>query len=297
VAPSNDAADILVERLSPHYPPSELVRILAFTRSVDTLPAPIRRYASGDKSNEEQKADILASRIVVATVNLAARFSHWGVPKGYFDVLVVDEAGHATEPEVITVASTLMDFGRKDHRAGQMVLAGDPLQLGPVITSALCKKFGLGVSYMERLTKLDTYQRDANGIYPEALITKLVRNYRSHPAILKLPNEMFYDNDLQSCGDRMMTHSLAKWEHLPNKTGFPLLFHSVESENLREGNSPSWFNPQEAELVLQYVHLLLNDTKPPLQPDEIGIITPYARQAQKIRRALETQGVTEIKVG
>ena len=297
VAPSNDAADILVERLASHFPPSELTRILAFTRSVDSLPASIRRYGSSERSNQEHVADILAARIVASTVNLAARFSHWGVPAGFFDVVIVDEAGHATEPEVVAVAASgLVDFKRKDHRVGQIVLAGDPQQLGPVITSALCKKLGLGLSYMERLSKLDLYQRDAKGVYPDNLLAKLVRNYRSHPAILKLPNTMFYENDLQTCGDKLMTHNMAAWEHLPCP-GFPIVFHSVEGENLREANSPSWFNPQEAELVLQYVHLLLKETKPPLKPSEIGIITPYARQVSKINKALATMGVTEIKVG
>ena len=297
VAPSNDAADILVERLTPYFPPSELTRILSYTRTLDSVPAPLRRYVSGDKSHQEQVADILASQIVVSTVNLAARFSHWGVPPGYFDVVVVDEAGHATEPEIIAVAaSTLINFQRKDQRAGQIVLAGDPQQLGPVITSALCKKLGLELSYMERLTKLDAYQRDTNGDYPDSLLTKLVRNYRSHPSIIKLPNQMFYENDLQTCGEMMVTHNMAKWEHLPNP-GFPIIFHAIEGENLRESNSPSWFNPQEAELVLQYVHLLIHETKPPLQSKEIGIITPYARQAQKINQALVMQGITDIKVG
>jgi len=296
VAPSNDAADILTERLASNFPPSEMKRVLAYTRSVETLPEPIRKFASGDKSSEQQLADILASRIVVSTVNLAAKFSHWGLPAGYFDALVVDEAGHATEPEIISVVATLMDVKRTDSRAGQIVLAGDPQQLGPVITSSLCKKLGMGLSYMERLTKLGIYQRDANGVYPKALLTKLVRNYRSHPAILKLPNKMFYDDELETCGDRMVTHNLAKWEHLPNK-GFPIVFHAIEGENLREAHSPSWFNPQEAELVVQYTHLLLNETKPALSSHEIGIITPYAQQAQKIRKALSTLGISDIKVG
>lgn len=71
----------------------------------------------------------------------------------------------------------------------------------------------------------------------------------------------------------------------------------MDGENLREGNSPSWFNPEEAQQAVEYVRLLIHETRPPLQADEIGIITPYARQAQKIRLALKTQNMDDVKVG
>jgi helicase MOV-10 len=293
VAPSNDAADVLVERLASYFPPSELRRILAYSRSVETVPTAIRTYVAENSSDEVKLQEILRARIVVSTVALAARFSWFGVPRGHFDVLCVDEAGHATEPEVVGAAAGLLDFVRRDGRVGQMILAGDHQQLGPIVTSDICRKFGLSVSFMERLTTQDVYARQ-NGMYPSDLLTKLVRNYRSHPAVIKLPNEMFYDNDLECCGDQMTTHSLANWEYLKNK-GFPVLFHSMNGENLREGNSPSWFNPQEAQQVVQYVKLLMHETRPPLKSDEIGIITPYRRQAQKIRLALETQDIKDVK--
>jgi helicase MOV-10 len=192
----------------------------------------------------------------------------------------------------------LMDFSRNDARVGQMILAGDPKQLGPIITSDVCRRFGMQVSYMERLMGHENVygRQEEDGLYEVNLLTKLIRNYRSHPSILKLPNEMFYNNDLECCGDPMTTHNLAQWEHLP-RAGFPVLFHAMNGENLREGISPSWFNPQEAQQVVQYVKLLMKETKPPLKADEIGIITPYQRQAQKIRLALDTQDIRDIKVG
>jgi superfamily I DNA and/or RNA helicase len=79
-------------------------------------------------------------------------------------------------------------------------LAGDPKQLGPVTTSSICVRFGFSVSYMEQLCKQSVYGRKEDGSYPENLLTILVRNYRNYPDILKLPSEMFYDNDLQYCG-------------------------------------------------------------------------------------------------
>ena len=46
------------------------------------------------------------------------------------------------------------------------------------------------------------YQRRADAqspdnAYDSRLLTKLVRNYRSHPDILKLPNDMFYTGELE----------------------------------------------------------------------------------------------------
>jgi DNA polymerase III delta prime subunit len=295
MAPSNDAADILIQRLASYFPPSELRRLLAYSRSRDSLPAEIRDYASDDLlESDAQLVEVRAARIVVSTVNLAARISYWGVQRGHFDVICVDEAGHATEPEVVAVVASLMDPNPKTIQ-GQLILAGDPKQLGPITTSEVCQKYGLGVSYMERLTKRSVYERRDDN-YPVDLLTKLVRNYRSHSSILRLPNEMFYDKELECCGDVMVTSNMVKWEHLP-KPGFPVVFHAVHGENLREGNSPSWFNPQEAQQIVDYVDKLLNQTKPPLTEDEIGIITPYARQAQKIRAALAIQNVRTIKVG
>jgi superfamily I DNA and/or RNA helicase len=297
VAPSNDAADILVERLSDYFSPSELRRILAYSRSINTVPMSIRAYANDSLEHTEQAEEILSAQIVVSTVNLAAKFSFWGIPRGHFEVLCVDEAGHATEPEVVSLASSLMNFNKNLSLlpVGRLILAGDPKQLGPISRSDVCLRYGLSMSYMERLTDRNIYQPTEDGIYPQALLTKLVRNYRSHPAILKLPNDMFY-KDLQCCGDTMTLNNMARWEYLPSQ-GFPVIFHAMDGENLREGQSPSWFNPEEAQQAVEYARLLTQESQPRLRVEEIGIITPYARQAQKIRLALKTQNMDEIKVG
>jgi hypothetical protein len=100
---------------------------------------------------------------------------------------------------------------------------------------------------------------------------------------------------LINSGDKLTTHNMASWQHLPQK-GFPIIFHAVDGENLREGNSPSWFNPQEAEQAVNYVQQLVN-SKPPVDPLDIGVITPYARQAQKIRLALQSRNIINVKVG
>ena len=311
VAPSNDATDILVEKLSQYFPPSEMVRVLAYTRSIHQVPEAVREYCTDGMDAEQVTQKILGVQITVATISMASRL--WctrgmALSKGHFDVLCVDEAGHATEPEIIAVASTIMDFykstintkkkNKKNEMGGQLVLAGDPMQLGPIVTSELCKTLQMDRSYLERLIQTSpAYSLKHNSnTYPPHLVTFLVNNYRSHPDILKLPNEMFYRNQLIARGDVFQTHSMTKWEHLPTK-GFPIVFHAVDGENTREGRSPSWFNPQEAMVVVQYVQKLVKESKPKIAAEDIGIITPYARQVQKIRLALEVSNIDGVKVG
>ena len=40
---------------------------------------------------------------------------------------------------------------------------------------------------------------------------------RSHAAILKIPNELFYDNELQVFADQWERDTYCNWEHLPRK--------------------------------------------------------------------------------
>lgn len=56
---------------------------------------------------------------------------------------------------------------------------------------------------LERLMYLPMYQRDPiAGQYDGTVITKLVQNYRSHPAIFKFSNEIFYDNEIVPFGNK-----------------------------------------------------------------------------------------------
>ena len=47
---------------------------------------------------------------------------------------------------------------------------------------------------------------------------------------------------------------------------------------MREGCSPSWFNPIEAVQVMKYINALIGNDVHPLTCDDIGVITPYRKQ-------------------
>lgn len=66
--------------------------------------------------------------------------------------------------------------------------------------------------------------------------------------------------------------------------GFPLIFHDVNGVDKREATSPSFFNTEEVEMLMNYVRKLLqtNSKKelPIISPSDIGIITPYRAQVR-----------------
>ncbi|EHH65949.1 hypothetical protein EGM_02826 [Macaca fascicularis] len=270
---------------------------------------------------------------------------------GHFTHVFVDEAGQASEPEC------LIPLGLMSDVSGQIVLAGDPMQLGPVIKSRLAMAYGLNVSLLERLMSRPAYQRDENafgacGAHNPLLVTKLVKNYRSHEALLTLPSRLFYHRELEVCADPTVVTSLLGWEKLPKK-GFPLIFHGVRMDadfscqmscawyqgdlmgttlkmscawyqgdimgttlrwsqqtstglqekqsypgsEAREGKSPSWFNPAEAVQVLRYCCLLAQSISSQVSASDIGVITPYRKQVEKIRILLRNVDLMDIKVG
>uniref|UniRef100_A0A673J831 RNA helicase n=1 Tax=Sinocyclocheilus rhinocerous TaxID=307959 RepID=A0A673J831_9TELE len=281
-APSNSACDLLCERLLGYVDGHRLYRLCAPSRDPRTLPQKLKLYS-----------------VIVVTLVTAGRYS---IRNGHFTHIFIDEAGQAMEPECIIGIAGLLD-----PEKGQLVLAGDPKQLGPVLRSPLAQLHGLGQSLLERLMKQNAlYQKSQDGHsgFDTRFVTKLLRNYRSHPAILTIPNELFYENELQVFANQMEREAFCHWEHLPKK-GFPVVFHGVMGKDEREANSPSFFNVTEIEVIVSYLNKLIQTQGkkglPKLSTNDIGIITPYRKQVEKIRKALNTVAELnkwkDIKVG
>lgn len=91
-------------------------------------------------------------------------------------------------------------------------------------------------------------------------LVKLTKNYRSHQAILAFPNAQFYKNELEACARQEITHSIVKrWKGLV-KNDYPVIFHGVCGQDMREDPSPSYFNPDEVIVVRDYVRSLLGES-------------------------------------
>ena len=166
--------------------------------------------------------------------------------------------------------------------SSQLVLAGDPKQLGPILRSAIATTYGLQVSLLERLmtTKSLPYiRKEKSPHYNDRLVTMLINNYRSHPDIITVSNELFYNNELKYRADAGLRSCFCKWEHLP-KADFPVVFDDVIGKDTRKPDSPSFYNPAEIIKIVEWVDRLLNDTKGiGVRAEDIGIISPYRKQA------------------
>ncbi|XP_038143312.1 putative helicase mov-10-B.1 [Cyprinodon tularosa] len=294
-APSNSAADLLCTKIREHVDARNVYRIYASSRDPKLVPEQLKACSNleGDSYHFPPKEKLMEYKIVVTTLLTAGRLVSGDIPSGHFTHVFVDEAGHAVETECLVPLAGLLDA-----ETGQLVLAGDPKQLGPILRSPFALKYGMGVSLLERLmTDFPLYQKN-EGVYNNLYVTKLLRNYRSHPVILKIPNELFYDGELQACAEEYSRNFYCNWEYLP-KQGFPLIFHGVTGTDDRESNSPSFFNIAEIEVVMEYVKKLLQTQGKKglakIAPKDIGIIAPYRKQVQKIRKALEKVG-KDLKV-
>ncbi|NWH68682.1 M10L1 helicase, partial [Geococcyx californianus] len=296
-APSNSAADLLCQRLIKDLAPRYIYRIIASSRSYKEVPDDIRPCCNWDKRQScyvyPSKKNLECYRILITTLVTAGRLVSANFPPGFFSHVFIDECGQAVEPEsVVAIAGLLSAMDKETNpTGGQLVLAGDPQQLGPVLRSPLAIEHGLGTSLLERLMLHNPLYKKSSSGYDPQFVTKLLWNYRSHEAILRVPNELFYDSELKACeSDELDVRSLyCNWEELPKK-GFPIIFHGVCGEDRREAKSPSFFNTSEIEVLVQYLKKLLQSQGkggcPTVSPKEVGIISPYRKQVEKIQKAI-----------
>ncbi|KAJ7146052.1 P-loop containing nucleoside triphosphate hydrolase protein [Mycena epipterygia] len=231
--------------------------------------------------------------------------------------LLIDEAAEAAEPELLIPMSVVLPGTQGDMSTAlsdcplvfgsirpavtpQLVLCGDFNQLGPQIFSDAARDGELDVSLLQRLLDRPVYAAPRKEVTSKRSRfrphTNLVKNYRSHPAILMPPSAMFYDDSLVPCAVNLGT---IVWSGLPNPH-LPLLFVGNESKEECVDERSSWFNPMEIKCVLDTVVSLLAEgaaSSPPLQASEIGVMAPFREQVWKIRECLRKEKLSAVDVG
>ncbi len=203
------------------------------------------------------------SQVIAATLTGA---NHSLLAQKRFHTVFIDEAAQALEPACWIPLL----------RAGRVIFAGDHFQLPPTVKSFEAEKKGLGHTLFEEVMTR----------HPRASVM-LEQQYRMHYQIMGFSGQQFYQGKLQadpSVRYRSLGQDFA-----------PLEFVDTAGCGFLERKNPetlSTSNPEEAQLLLRHLALLLNRLeaeKPETFDDEtfsIGIIAPYREQVQVLRDQL-----------
>lgn len=170
---SNRCANNIAQKLSTVDLDERFVRLTSLNYFEKGLvPEDIKKFAiSAQYATPEV---IKKYKIVVGTCSSLGKFMFKELPSNYFTHVFVDEAGQVTEPEVMMPISLL------DSTRCQIVLFGDPLQVGPSVFGVHCKSQNedrLDCSFLSRIMEFEPYRNDEDS-YDNDLVTKLIYNYR-----------------------------------------------------------------------------------------------------------------------
>ncbi|KAJ6478594.1 P-loop containing nucleoside triphosphate hydrolase protein [Mycena vitilis] len=220
--------------------------------------------------------------------------------------LLIDEAAQAAEPELLipmsvvlpgtegdlsVTPSTGLAFGSvRPSVTPQLVLCGDPNQLGPTVTSDAARDNELDVSLLQRL-----FDRPVYASHPEKAMVSTPLRFRPHPAILMPPSTLFYEDSLVPCAQ----NGSISWTGLPNLR-LPLLFIGSETKEECVDERASWYNTGEIKATVDTIVSLLAEgtsSSPPLQASDIGVMSAFREQVWKIREHLRKERLSAVDVG
>ncbi|KAM6400741.1 5'-3' DNA helicase ZGRF1 [Pluvialis apricaria] len=173
-----------------------------------------------------------------------------------FPVVMLDECSQMTEP------ASLLPIAR--FQCEKLVLVGDPKQLPPTIQgSESVHEKGLEQTLFDRLCLMGH-------------TTILLRTqYRCHPAISAIANELFYEGHLIDGVSEKDRSPLLDW--LPT-----LCFYSVNGGEQMERDT-SFYNVAEVHFTVKLIQALIASG---IEGSAIGVITLYKSQMCKIQNSL-----------
>lgn len=298
-ASSNLACDEVTKRLKQFIPEEDIFRF--FSRScernienIDIGILEISNLATGIYEVPSYE-HVYRCRITVSTVTNCGRFAQAKINPTFFDYVFIDECGSAKEISALVPIAGICTEDSNIHAS--VILAGDPKQLGPVVRTEYLKQTVHNKSLLDRLMSQGIYKRH-KGQYNAFVITKLLDNHRSHEALIHYSNESFYDGELRACAAPVLTDWAIGWNYLPN-SAFPIIMHSVVGVTRKDRQCLSSYNKEEARCVMHYIQKILSDgiNDRQIREEDIGVVTPYAKQVSFLRHGCRNYGWENVEVG
>jgi DNA replication ATP-dependent helicase Dna2 len=174
-----------------------------------------------------------------------------------FDVCIIDEAAQLSIP--LSIAAMC--------RTGKYIFVGDHKQLDPIIPKGSNNEM-FAESIFSRLAR----------IYPNE-INLLNTSYRLNKSLMEIPNNLFYDDLLQSATATQEDNAKYQCNFHPevlNSEPHKLILHNVFDANGR--------SPHEAKLVAELVSDLLQNG---VNIKDIGIMSPFRAQVREIKKEVK----------
>jgi len=200
---------------------------------------------------------------------------------GLFDIVVIDEASQCDIPSAIPLL----------FRGKRLVIIGDENQLPHVATlpdkthRKLMEYHQISSRYSYSDTSL--FKLSSRSVAKVPGHITLSDHYRSYEEIIQFANENFYGGELRVCTDLSALPPVYRnnacgvfWVHIKGRAERPRPKHV--------------YNPQEIQTVVNLVKKLLEYLKRVDFRDgdiEIGIVTPFRAQAERLEEALKNANV------
>ncbi|KAL1801573.1 hypothetical protein ACET3X_001915 [Alternaria dauci] len=237
-------------------------------------------------------------------------------PPLHWTALIIDEAAQATELEVLPAISVVCPPSTylKSSPQPRFIMAGDENQLGPRTAS---RDPRVTMSLFARLFKRPLYKdhplsrskiNPSSGppvmkrsmlpmTYPP--FTLLIRNYRSHSAILSVPSAIFYHDTL--IPEAVIPNTPLQQSDIWRGRKWPVLFlpHYGTDEIERDGGG--WYNMSEAKIACDMAQKLVDSSS--MEQSDICIMSPFAAQVKTLRSLIRSSrygngiGLWDVNIG
>ncbi|KAF2670238.1 P-loop containing nucleoside triphosphate hydrolase protein [Microthyrium microscopicum] len=328
-APSDPAADTLLDRLGKHLGVDELFRLNAPTRNIIEMPSMLQQYCCTTADNAFTLPDfrrLMGYKIVVTSCQDSSMLVDAGLTNSdiaqfergvmtaihptssnytcnlHWGALLLDEAAQAIEPEAVIPLSVIAPpIDCSIAQEPIFVMAGDEFQLGPRTYSHHPR---LKTSLFTRLFRRPLYsdhplaRKNRPPLYKSMLpmirppFANLFRNYRSHPAILAFSSYTFYQDTLLTNGE---TIDSLKALNIWRGRKWPLLFVPNTSDEDCDKDGGGWFNNGEAHRAVAIAqHVLSSDL---INEEDMCIMSPFAAQVRLLRKLCRDQNLWNVNIG